>query len=174
MICVEATCFNSQWTCRLWKLHADFPHKHTSISTNRRLCLVFGMQSFGNFFPSSFFPHSVWKHRKYTLDLRISNCREIWKPFSNLIKSMWENVSSSHLPFKLHNLCIPIWEARHRVPWHFPLSLFMFWNLHVTSEWSGRNNYQRPKQAIALHKKDVPSREKIGVPSATNIKHPSL
>lgn len=126
MICVEATCFNSQWTCRLWKLRADFPHKHTSISANRRLwslvCSLLGI-----FPPSSsfFFPHSVWKHRKYTLDLRISKCREIRKPFSNLIKSMWAHVSSSHLPFKLHNLCISVWEARHGVPWHFPF-LFLF------------------------------------------------
>lgn len=136
------------------------------------------MQSFGNFFPFFFFfsPHSVWKHRKYTLDLRISKCREIRKPFSNLIKSMWAHVSSSHLPLKLHNLCISVWEARHGVPWHFPFLFlfFMFWNLHVTSEWSGRNDRQRPKQAVALHKKDVLSREKIGAPSATNIKHPSL
>lgn len=109
-----------------------------------------------------FFSHSVWKHRKYTLDLRISNCREIRKPFSNLIKSMWANVSSSQFPFKLWNLWISFWEDRHRVFGISPLCVFIFWNLYVISEWSGRNDCQRPKQAAALRKNDMLSRAKPG------------
>lgn len=51
MIRMEATWFNLQWTCRFWKLHAGFPHKHTSIS--EQAALLFGMQSFGRFFSFS-------------------------------------------------------------------------------------------------------------------------
>jgi hypothetical protein len=77
----------------------------------------------GEFFSSSSFfsPHSVWKHRKYTLDLRISKRREIRKPFSNLMKSMWANVwavATFHLNYETFEF--PFWEDRHRVLWHFP------------------------------------------------------
>lgn len=71
MIWVEATWFNLQWTCRILKLHAGFPHKHPSISGSRRLCsLVCNLLGM-------FYSHSLQIHGKYTLELRMWKCREI-------------------------------------------------------------------------------------------------